>query len=35
MEIVLSPEAAKAWRDGGEQWEPVSSRIVTAMLKLR
>ena len=28
--IVLSPIAAKAWRDGGEQWEPVSSRVVTA-----
>ena len=32
--IILSPEAAKAWRDGGEQWEPVSSRIVTARLRL-
>ena len=29
--IILSPEAAKAWRDGGEQWEPVSS---TARLRL-
>ena len=32
--IVLSPKAAKAWRDGGEQWEPVSSRVVTARLRL-
>ena len=32
--IVLSPIAAKAWRDGGEQWEPVSPRIVTARLRL-
>ena len=32
--IILSPEAAKAWRDGGEQWEPVSPRIVTARLKV-
>ncbi len=33
--IVLSAEAAKAWRDGGEQWEPVNSRIVSARLRLR
>ena len=32
--IILNPDAAKAWREGGEQWEPVSSRIVTARLKL-
>ena len=32
--IVLGPKAAKAWRDGGEQWEPVSSRVVTARLRL-
>ena len=32
--IVLSPIAAKAWRDGGEQWEPVSPKIVTARLRL-
>ena len=33
-EYILSPEAAKAWRDGGEQWEPVSPRIVTARLRV-
>ena len=32
--IILNPVAAKAWREGGEQWEPISSRIVTARLKL-
>ena len=34
MGIILGPEAAKAWRDGGEQWEAVSPRIVTARLRL-
>ena len=33
--IALSPEATKAWRDGGEQWEPVNSRIVTARMKMK
>ena len=33
--IVLSPEATRAWRDGGEQWEAISSRIVTARLKMK
>ena len=32
--IVMGPEATKAWRDGGEQWEAVSSRIVSARLRL-
>ena len=34
MGIVLSSSAATAWRKGGEQWKAVSSRIVTARLKL-
>ena len=32
--IILSPEAAKACSDGGEQWEAVSPKIVTARLRL-
>ena len=32
--IILSPEAAKAWRDGDEQWKAVSSRIITARLRI-
>ena len=32
--LVLSPEAARAWREeGGEEWESVSSRIVIVKLK--
>ena len=34
MGIVLDPGLADSWRQGGEQWKPVSSRIVTARLKL-
>ena len=33
--IVLSPEAARAWREGGGEWSPVSTRMVTARLKMR
>ena len=33
--IVLSPEAARAWKEGGGEWSPVSSRMVTARLKMR
>ena len=33
--LVLSPEATRAWRFGGEEWEPVSSRIVTAKLRVK
>ena len=33
--LVLGPEATRAWRMGGEEWEPVSSRIVTAKLKTK
>ena len=33
--IALCPEGTKAWKNGGEQWEPVSSRIVTAKLRMK
>ena len=33
--IVLSPEAIKAWREGGGEWMPKSPRIVTARLAMR
>ena len=33
--LVLSPEATRAWRLGGEEWEPVSSRIVTGKLRTK
>ena len=33
--MCIRDRAVKAWRDGGEQWESVNSRIVTARLKLR
>ena len=32
--IVLDPDLADSWRQGNEQWKPVSSRVVTARLKL-
>ena len=31
--IALDKRATAAWKAGGEVWEPVSSRIVTARLK--
>ena len=31
--ILLDPKATAAWRNAGEVWEAVSSRIVTARLK--
>ena len=31
--IVLDPRAAAAWRESGEVWEAVSSRLVTARFK--
>ena len=31
--ILLDPQATAAWRNAGEVWEAVSSRIVTARLK--
>ena len=31
--IMLNPKATAAWRDAGELWKAVSSRIVTARLK--
>ena len=31
---MLDPGLADSWRQGGEQWKPVSSRNVTARLKL-
>ena len=34
MAIVLDPCMVKNWKDGGEVWEPVSSRVVSARLKL-
>ena len=33
--LVLSPEVTRAWRLGGEEWKPVSSRIVTAKLRVK
>ena len=30
---MLDPQATAAWRNAGEVWEAVSSRIVTARLK--
>ena len=35
MRIILNKDAAKAWREGGEQWNPISSRIISARLKLQ
>ena len=32
--IVLDPSMVSCWKDGGEVWNPVSSRIVSAQLKL-
>ena len=32
--VVLDPCMVKNWKDGGEVWEPVSSRVVSARLKL-
>ena len=32
--IVLSPSMVRCWKDGGSVWNPVSSRIVSARLKL-
>ena len=32
--IVLDPCMVKNWKDGGKVWEPVSSRVVSARLKL-
>ena len=32
--IVLDPVMTQAWRDAGEVWKAVSSRVVTARLKL-
>ena len=31
--IVLEPRVAAAWRESGEVWEAVSSRLVTARFK--
>jgi hypothetical protein len=31
--IVLDDKASRAWRNAGEQWEAVSSRLVTAGLQ--
>ena len=33
--IILNKDTAKAWREGGEQWNPISSRILSARLKLQ
>ena len=33
--IALSPETTRAWRDSGGEWDPISSRIVTARLKMK
>ena len=32
--IVLDPGMARLWKDSGEVWKPISSRIVSARLKL-
>eukprot|EP00117_Sycon_ciliatum_P027914 scpid27779/ scgid3366/ Craniofacial development protein 2; p97 bucentaur protein len=32
--IWMNPEMSAAWQRGGEQWDPVSSRIVTARILL-
>ena len=32
--LCLTQALADSWRQGGEQWKPVSSRIVIARLKL-
>lgn len=33
--IVMSPEATRAWRDGGEIWEADSSRMISARIRLK
>ena len=32
--IVMNPSMVSCWKNGGEVWNPVSSRIVSARLKL-
>ena len=32
--IVLDPSMAESWRECGEVWNPISSRIVTARLRI-
>ena len=34
VEIVLDPQMTIAWREPGEIWKAVSSRIVTARIKV-
>ena len=34
MGIVLDEEATAAWKEAGESWEAVSSRIITMRMKL-
>ncbi len=34
VEIVLDPRMALAWREAGETWTAVSSRIVTPRMKI-
>ena len=31
--IILNKDTANAWREGREQWNPISSRIILARLK--
>ena len=33
--LILSPEATRAWREGGEMWQAVSARVITARLPLK
>ena len=33
--LVLSPEAIRAWSQGGEAWQTISSRVITARLPLK
>lgn len=33
VKVFPSPEAARVWREGGGEWDPISSRMVTARLK--
>ena len=33
--VCLSPEATRAWKDSGSQWEAVGSRIVTVRIECR
>ncbi len=32
--IVLNPFMVRCWKSGGETWHPISSRIVSARLKI-